>query len=376
MAQGSARFPERVLRRRELVKVVNAICAVALIGAVSTPALAQSSAQSILNRLRTGNTQPASPNATGAKTASSGPISAPAMPVALKKSMGQQKAFAIFPSRVIVAGYNVGGFRTAKTTGRASGGILNNNPGASSTVELVAWGIDLPLLTRIASAAHADLIAQLTAAGFDVVPQEQVMASAGADKLKLGGDAYDVEVPADRGNMKGIVTGPAATGVRGNYPLARTEFGSFGAPLLSLTQQAMVIMPNLMFDFAGLKSSKSIGYTASASASLQFGINPALSTMRVMASRRKEFLEGDFIFKLDGNAVSDEPIGTIADSSRSDNSYQQALGNALGVGVRAQSRESSAVSIDQAKYEALALSAARGWNAAFVSQLKAATSKP
>lgn len=348
---------------------------VALVTAGSC-AYAQSSAQSIMNRLRTGNLAPAG-EAQGAPLASvKGPITVAPMDVALKKSMGQQKAFTIFPNRVIVAGYNVGGFRTAKTTGRASGGLFNNNMGAASTVELVAWGIDMPLLTRIATAAYADLVSQLTAAGFEVVAHDQVAASAGADKLKLGSDPYDVEVPADRGNMKGIVTGPAQMGVRANYPLAKTEFGSFGAPVLSLTQQAMVVMPNLMFDFASLKSSKSYGYTASASANLHFGINPGWSTMRVMASKRKEFLEGDFIFKLDGSAISDEPIGQIADTERSDNSEQQAFSRALGVGVQARSLETSAVDIDQRKYETLALAAARGWNAAFVSQLKAATTKP
>lgn len=344
--------------------------------AMALPAHAQSSAQSIMNRLRTGNIAPAADSQGSPPAAVTGPISVAPMPVTLKKSMGQQKAFQIFPKRVIVAGYNIGGFRTAKTTGRASGGVFNNNMGAASTVELVAWGIDMPLLTRIASAAYADLVDQLTVAGFEVVPHNQVAASAGADKLKLGSQPYDVEVPADRGNMRGIVTGPAQMGVRANYPLAKTEFGSFGAPVLSLTQQAMVVMPNLMFDFAGLKSSKSMGYTASASADLHFGINSGWSTMRVMASKRKEFLEGDFIFKLDGNVVSDEPIGQVADTERSDNSEQQAFSRALGVGVQARSRETSTVNIDQRKYEALALAAAKGWNAAFVSQLKAATAKP
>ena len=358
------------------MKLYAAIIGSVLATLIVCPVRAQSSAQSIMNRLRTGNIAPADNPQGSASVAVSGPIAIAGMAVKLKKSMGQQKAFQIFPRRVVVAGYNVGGFRSAKTTGRASGGVFSNNMGATSTVELVAWGIDMPLLTRIASAAYADLVDQLTAAGFEVVPHDQATASAGADKLKLGSEPYDVEVPADRGNMRGIVTGPAQMGVRANYPLAKTEFGSFGAPVLSLTQQAMVVMPNLMFDFASLKSSKSLGYSASASADLHFGINPGWSTMRVMASKRKEFLEGDFIFKLDGSAVSDEPIGQVADTERSDNSEQQAYSRALGVGVQARSRETSTVNIDKRKYEALALAAAKGWNTAFVSQLMLETSKP
>ena len=101
-----------------------------------------------MNRLRTGNLAPAGEAQGVPLAAVTGPITVAPMNVALKKSMGQQKAFEIFPKRVIVAGYNVGGFRTAKTTGRASGGLFNNNMGAASTVELVAWGIDMPLLLQ------------------------------------------------------------------------------------------------------------------------------------------------------------------------------------------------------------------------------------
>lgn len=341
----------------------------------ATPALAQSDASRILDRLRTGRVQAATPQNTQPAVYSETPIAAAAMPVTIKKWMGQDKAFKIFPARVVVAGYNVGGFRTARTTGHASGGILNNNPGASTTVELVAWGIDAPLLTRIANAAYADLLYQLKQAGFEVVTLEQARAAAGFDKLKLDGQPYEVEVPADRGKMKGLVVGPVPTGVRANFPLAKTEFGSFGAPELSMTLESMVVMPNLMFDFASLRSSRSRGYTASASAQLGFDIAKGYSQFRVMASKRKQFAEGDFIFAVDQARVPETPIGSIVDSTSSDNSDEQALGNALGVGVRAKSRESSVAQIDQPRYEAMALSAARGWNAAFVAQLRTMTGR-
>lgn len=335
-------------------------------------AQAQSDASRIMERMRTGNTQGTAPSP---PPAADKPIAAAPIPVTIKKWGGQKKAFEIFPGRVVVAGYNVGGFRTAKTTGRASGGILNSNPGASSTVELVAWGIDQPLLTRIANAAYADLNAQLQAAGFEVVSLEQARAAAGFDKLKLGSAPYEVSVPADRGKMEGTVVGPALTGVRGNFPLAKVEFGSFGAPVLSLNLESMVVMPNLMFDFAALSSSRSMGYTASAAAELRFGIAQGYSQFRVMASRRKEFLEGDFIYAIDSAQIPDTPIGRIGDANRSDNGMQQALGRALGAPMQARSKSSSVAEIDQARYEAMALAAARGWNAAFVAQLRTATGR-
>ena len=353
-----------------------ALLGAALACAVSSPAHAQTDASRILNRLRTGNVQPATaPNAPPPVFAERA-IDGAAMPVTIKKWMGQQKAFQIFRNRVVVAGYNIGGFRTAKTTGRASGGILNSNPGAATTVELVAWGIDAPLLTRIANAAYGDLVSQLKAAGFEVVPLEAARAAAGFAALKLDSEPYEVEVPADRGNMKGLVVGPVPTGTRRNFPLAKTEFGSFGAPELSMTLEAMVVMPNLMFDFASLRSSRSMGFSANASAELNFGIAKGYSQFRVMASKRKQFAEGDFIYAVDDDAIADGNIGRIVDSSSTDNSDQQAFARSLGTAVQARSRESSTVQIDQPRYERLALSAAKGWNAAFVAALRTQTSTP
>lgn len=356
--------------RRQLAAL--ALSSLALGTAFAGPAMAQGDVSAILNRIRTGNTQSATPSP---PPAASQPITGEPIPVTLKKWMGSKKAFEIFPNRVFIAGYNLGGFRTAKTTGRASGGFMSTNPGAATTVELVAWGIDPPLLTRIANAAYADLASQLAAAGFDVVTLDQARNAAGFDKLKLDAAPYDVEVPADRGNMRGVVVGPVLTGVRGNYPLAKTEFGSFGAPELSLTLESMVVMPNLMLDFASLRSSRSIGFTASASASLGFDLAKGYSHMRVMASRRKQFLEGDYIFGIDAAQVPETPIGTITDSVESNNRDQQLLGRALGAPVQARSRETSVAQIDQARYEAMALAAAKGWNAAFVAQLRTMTGR-
>lgn len=346
----------------------------AITAALTVPAAAQSDVSRILNRLRTGNTQPATAPDAPPPVFTEQAITAAPMAITVKKWMGQQKAFEIFPTRVVVAGYNVGGFREGKTTGRASGGFMTTNPGAATTVEIVAWGIDAPLLTRIANAAYGDLLVQLRAAGFEVVTLDQARGAAGFPALKLDAQPYEVSVPADRGNMKGLVVGPAPAGVRSNFPLARTEFGSFGAPELSMTLQSMVVMPNLMFDFASLRSSKSIGFTARASADLGFDIAKGYSQFRVMASRRKQFAEGDYIFGVDKAEVPDTPIGAIVDSSETDNSDQRAFARSLGTAIQARSKQSSTVQINQRQYEALALSAARGWNAAFVAALRAQTS--
>ncbi len=291
------------------------------------------------------------------------------MPVTMKKWMGQDRTFSIYPNRIFVAGYNIGALRKIAAEGKARGGIMTTNQGASSKSELIAEGISEAMLTRIANAAQGDLINQLKAAGYEVVALEAAQAAEGADKLAFNTPPYSAT-----GNDI-LVVGPADTGVRNNTPLGKTEFGSFGAPVLSLSLESMVVMPNLAFDFGWATGNRSWGNTASSQTGVRFGINAAHSRMRVFASKRRQFLEGDILFSLDKEAVSDAEFASVSGTRNSDNRDFQNMNAALGLGVQARSKETNFLLVDQARYEALALSAARGWNAAFVAILLARKGK-
>jgi hypothetical protein len=300
-------------------------------------------------------------------------IEAPAMSVVLKKDMGNDKPYKLFPNRVMVAGYNLGAYRSATAIGGARG-LLGGGYNAKSKVELTAEGIDEPLLTRIANAGYADLVAQLGQAGFEVVPLEQAMGSPGATKLKFGGASYESTVSVDKGKKRALIVGPQATGVRGNFPIAKMEIGSFGAPALSSELQAMIVLPNVVLDFAQLKGSK-FGNKATSEAELQFAVDPYHTKGRVMASTRSQFAEGDIIYVLADDAESDADFGAIGNSSSKNNGLERGLGAALGMGVVAKSKTEATVQIDPKAYEQLALSAVRGWNAALVAQMKAAVGR-
>lgn len=300
-------------------------------------------------------------------------IEVPAMAVALKKDMGSDKPYKLFPNRVMVAGYNLGAYRTATAIGTARG-LLGGGYNAKSKVELTAEGIDDALLTRIADAAYADLIAQLGNAGFEVVALDQAMASPGASKLKFGGAPYESTVPVDKGKKRALIVGPSATGVRGNFPLAKLEIGSFGAPALSSELEAMIVMPNVVIDFAQLRGSK-FGNKAKSEAELQFAIDPYHTKGRVMASTRSQFAEGDIIYVLADDAASDADFAAISNSNSEGNGLERGLGAALGMGVVAKSKTEATVQVDPQAYEKLALSAVRGWNSALVAQMKAAVGR-
>lgn len=336
----------------------------------SWPAMAQSDVERLLQRMRSGATQVPTGAATGPIVTDQA-ITEPPFPVTLK-SFGQKKVFTLHPNRVAIIGYNVGGFRTAKTTGRASGGFNQNTLGAASTIEVHAWGIDGAVLSRIADAAYADLLAQFRAAGFEVVEPSAIMATEGVAGFKLGGAPYEFKVAADRGSMTALVAGPSHMGTRGLYAAGKIDFSSAPTPTYAL--QAMVVMPNLVFDFAELESSRSGGMTASASADMKFGISPH-SRMRVSDTTSNRWVDADLHYEPGKGLTAIDLQTSVADSTRTNNNAQQALGQALGAPVQARSRTTTAVEVNQSQYEKLALSAARGWNAALVAQMRAGTGR-
>jgi hypothetical protein len=331
---------------KKLIHVSTAVCI-----ALATPALAQ----------------PASPPAATSASIEKA-IDIPAMPVKIKKWMGQDRTFSIFPNRIFVAGYNIGAIRKVVAVGKARGGLLGG-PSATSKSELYADGIDEALLIRIANAAYGDLVFQLKAAGYEVVSLETARAAAGADKLKFDTPAYSATAE------EVLVVGPTATGVRGNTPLAKIEFGSMGTPVMATTLETMVVMPNLAFDFAWAAGNRTLGFTATSQTGLRFGINPNHTRNRIFATKRTQFLEGDFIYSPDGEATSDAQFATIGDTERTDNRGMRVANALLGLNVMARSKQTGFAQIDQAAYERLALSAAKGWNAAFVADLRARTGK-
>lgn len=347
--------------------------ATASILTLSTTAMAQSDVQRVMDRMRSG---PASSQASAqANPAAQVPptgereIGLAAMPVTIKKWIGQDKAFTISPNRVFVAGYNIGAIRKVVAVGKARGGLFATTSGATSKSELLADGIDEAMLVRIADAAMGDLLFQLKAAGFEVVPLASAMATAGSDKLKFNLPPYSASA------MEVLVAGPTPTGVRGNFPLAKTQIGADWTPELALTLDAMVVMPNLTFDFAWAQGNRSLGFTASSQTGLRFGINRQYSNFRVSASKRKQFLEGDFIYALDADTSSEREFATITETERTDNRGVRMANALLGLGMMARSKQTGFAQIDQKAYEELALSAAKGWNAALVTNMKTRTGR-
>lgn len=301
------------------------------------------------------------------------PINSIPMAVTMKKTNGKTKTLKMQPN-IAIAGYNVGAFTDAKVTGKASGDLLGYSQGSRTTIKLVANGIDAAMLQRVADAAHNDLVAQLTAAGISVIPANKVAATPSAGKLGFSKTPYSGTVKVERGKKTILVAGPTATGVRSYMIPGKRTYRGTEIVKPSSELNAVMLMPNLVLDFAALKANNAKFTTRSkASSKVRFAIDPS-SAMDLQVSKGR-FLDGWLSYGMKGDAISDADFAVLGKAQKKSNKLEQGLGLALGMATAAKKTSSSTVTIDPVRYEALALKAAKGWNAAFVTQLKAARVK-
>ncbi|MGB3456654.1 MAG: hypothetical protein WBG08_12520, partial [Litorimonas sp.] len=309
---------------------------------------------------------------------------APLAVTGMRKTSGKTAALSLRP-RVAVAGYNVAAFTEGRVVGEAGTSFLNRRTaGARSTMELESTGIDATLLTRIADAASADLIAQLEAAGIDAVSPADVARAENFGALRAGNAPHSKKLVTHQGEqMRGLVVGPTGFGHR-TVSSGLQEKG-FGASMahggnapgrLSHELDAVLVYPTILLDFVSLEGSKSLGsfMTASTEADLDFSLSRQ-SSMGVAASKDGRYVNSSATYGMKKDVTSDAAFASWGAKSESENTLEQGLGMLMGTQTMKKKSTTQVVNIDPERYEALALAAARGWNAAFVEQVVAARAK-
>jgi len=160
-----------------------------------------------------------------------------------------------------------------------------------------------------------------------------------------------------------VNSGVAKGGFAGLSEIGGNALAKLGAEL-----DAVLVQPTIVLDFANMKANRTIGNKATSSAELAFSLDP-MSTIQVYASQGKGLAWLTYGTKK--GASSDAPFAILGEKDSKSNSLEQGLGAALGMGVRNKKTVTQSVVIDSDRYEALALSAAKGWNTAFVAQVAA-----
>ena len=297
------------------------------------------------------------------------PINTAPMTVIMKKLDGKTKVLAMQP-KIALVGYNVGGYTTATATGKASGDLLGYSQGSRTTITMNASGITPEILQRVSDSAHDDLVAKLTKAGFQVVSAQQVKATPSSGNLKFGEPTYQTTLTTDLGKKTIIVAGPSGVGTQKHVAIGKRALSGNAIIKPSKELGAVMLMPNLVLDFAALKAKGGAMTTrSSSSGNVRFAIDTA-SQMNFQASKGR-FLDGWLNYGIKKPIVSDANFAVLSENKgkSKSNTFERGLGAALGMATGAKKTKAVDVAVDPVRYEALAMSAAAGWNDAFVAEL-------
>lgn len=299
--------------------------------------------------------------------ASAAPIAGTPLSVALMAKRGSADVFAKRP-KIAIAGYNVGAFQSAKITGTTT-----REQGASVSMSFALVGVDAAMLQRVADAGHADLVAQLQGAGIQVIDAPTFFKAAEADEIIRSASPVEDEKMDGRAPKQLLVTGPSAVGVVSSFGLIPKGFNGNMGDQASAALDAIVIYPNVALDFAWTSGGgrSMLQRKVSVDAGARFALDQ-LSNIQVVYSKDGRYVDDSATLGLAEDLGVDDVFASVDKTGSSNNSGSVGLSNALGFGMSSRKGSQYTVTVDQKRYETLAMNAAKGFNAALVQQIRAA----
>ena len=295
------------------------------------------------------------------------PIAEAPFAITLKANRGSAKVFAKRP-KIALAGYNIAAFQTAKISGFTSRG-----QGASASMSFILEGVDATMLQRIADAAHSDLVAQLQAANIEVIDAPTLFKSPESDEIKRSSEPVNGKQMDGRAPKKLLMVGPSNVGSVGIFSMVPKGFNGNVGDQASAALDAIVIYPNLGFDFAwtGGGGRSMLKNKASVEGGARFALD-SISNFYGVYSKDGRFVD-DAIQLIPGDDVGvPDVFASVEQAGSRNNGGAVAISNTLGVGMSSNKGSDYVVYADAKRYETLALNAAKGFNAALVQQIKAA----
>lgn len=290
-------------------------------------------------------------------------ISNPPFEVKLKGE-GQVRAVTSRP-KIAIGGYNVASYIEGKATAY-SGGMLSGGSGARATMKFTQSGITPELLSELATAGYQDLLAQLTAAGVEVIKLEDVKAHPNSRNGDIGN--YDRNVSSLGSDM--IIRGPQGIGGTGyqapNFPF----YNANGLAKISSENDASLLFNNVVFNFVDMQSSGNshLARNAHVGGTAKFILEPRVSSSSMIFSRDGRFADGLYVFYAN-RVVRNEAFANMQNMRNTDNSLGVVISGAFGVGMSNNSRRDNLIVVDPVQYKQLALSMIRGYNAELVAQI-------
>ncbi|MDP1874319.1 hypothetical protein [Phenylobacterium sp.] len=303
------------------------------------------------------------------------PDMAPPLPVALQ---GHATRYLANRPKIAIPGYSLAFVQGASASAFGGGAGLDTSQRRTQIATRLV-GLTDEMARDLADMAYADLVAQLEAAGFEVIDPAQLQSSDQVRGLARHGDAFGGKGIIDsRATKAWIVYGPRSLAPIKGYAF-ETGMGAIAASgaLMSFGRasrdlDAVIIVPRLLIDYIDMESTGQRTYSGSASvdAELRFGINPTSRIDFVWGNNGGGAMPGWFTTK---GAFTPQPFGILAQTA--DRSDSIATHNALvTIGFGSIYRQSLVydAEISPKRYAALSRAAVQGFNAALVTEIRKA----
>ncbi|MCG9917618.1 MAG: hypothetical protein MH112_14835 [Phenylobacterium sp.] len=303
------------------------------------------------------------------------PDHAPPFSVALQ---GHATRYLANRPKIIISGYTLA-FVQGATASAFGGGTGLDTSQRRTQIATRLVGLTDTMAQDMADAAYGDLVAQLRAAGFEVLDPAGFQAS----EQMSGVARYSAPVGGQgiidsRATKAWVAYGPRALPlIKGHaFETGMGAVAASGALMrfgrASRDLDAVIISPRLLLDYVDMESTGQRTYSGSASvdAELRFGINPISKVDFVWGNNGGGAMPGWFTTK---GVFTPQPFGILAQTA--DRSDSIATHNALvSIGFGSVYRQSLVydAEVSPKRYAALSRAAYQGFNAALVAEIRKA----
>lgn len=290
-------------------------------------------------------------------------------------------------NRVFIPGFRVAfavsnKARASVTGGRTLGGGVSS--GAKVEMTVVLDGVTLDDMQKITDAAYADFVAQMKAAGREIVPIEQMRAAVAYKAIDFytGKLPYGIQPSAVKNETRDLVL-LTPTGLPlwfSNFDPQLGDRGLFdqrnakALNSLSAELKAVAVIPTIVVDFMKMSSSgRSTGFLGGGEASVEAESMVHLSSVVANTiaganmSLGKDAMNVQWGYFQQKEAI--DAAGTFGELKELDASRHEGFAGFAGstaLSVGSASKSTQALVADPARYSELSLKAIQGFNGAFV----------
>ena len=249
-----------------------------------------------------------------------------------------------------------------------AGGALSRNAGRRTTIQTTLAGVPDELGAQLATEAHADLVARLKAAGYEVLAAPPADAPA-----PIG--------PTTKSPTGQTVYGPAGAPLVPGLPWVNSNVGAFNKVVgrgSTNGDDLIVLLPGLGIDYERMQSSGTSNYGghADVGARLRFHVMEQSGAFFSLHSPQPYNSAWSGNFYVEKGAGTDEPFAVLTQTGDKSDSKALHVGLALvGLGSTYKQKKIYEAEADPDRFAALTRAAFKGMNMSLVEQLKESSAR-